>query len=125
MCTRSARVNVSPIMNMTRANKGTIAPSGAANCRSAMKATVESSTAHSGKRALNLFTDASRFRQVPGRGLPGNRGGGPRMFQALDEVSRQEVSAGNGMLSALVVRKYHMEVGWDILDPVSLIWLAG
>ena len=38
-------------------------------------------------------------------GLSGNRGGGPSMFQALDEVSRQEVSAGNGMLSALVVRK--------------------
>lgn len=27
------------------------------------------------------------------------------MFQALDDVSRQEVSAGNGMLSAVVVRK--------------------
>ena len=27
------------------------------------------------------------------------------MFQALDEISRQEVSAGNGMLSAVVVQK--------------------
>lgn len=27
------------------------------------------------------------------------------MFQALDEISRQEVSAGNGMLSAVVVLK--------------------
>ena len=49
-------------------------------------------------------------------GLSRNRGGGTHMFAALDEISCQEVSGGNGMLSAVVVNKWLGRPGPGFFD---------